>query len=104
MRQLLFIFILGLLSFSCKKIEEPSCYTNQTFTLVFKNYELASGEGYIKYLVIGDKAHDVEYHFEKLYFTISVNFKEIYAIRNYQLDSIYMKNTPNACAYYNFFF
>lgn len=95
---LLFVFL-----FSCEKEKVLPCEKNQTFTLVFYNYQLSGGYGYIKYLYVNNQSINVEYIFNELRYTVNLaDAKNVYAIdRNNKKN--YMLQIPGACATYNFF-
>jgi hypothetical protein len=102
MKKLLFLlsFVIFL---SCEKEKYLQCEIDQTFTLIFRNYQLSGGYGYIKYLHVNDDLVDVEYIFSDLKYAVKVSeISQVYVIeRNGDIKGILQ--TPNPCANYNYF-
>lgn len=102
MKNIIF-YLLFILFLSCEKQELSLCETNQTFILIFKNYQLSEGCGYIKYLNINNQIINVEYIFNELKYTVKTKeADQIYVITKNNKKE-YIQRIPNACANYNFY-
>ena len=110
MKKILFILFISLF-FACEKEQCLQCATDQTFTLIFKNYNQR-----VSYLFISGNKYDVKKSTDKLYFTVSVkdistihvlyrvNYKGEDSKTYYKDTTSYIIGTPNVCGKYYYYF
>jgi len=110
MRKLIFI-LFAIFLFSCEKENRLPCEINQTFTLIFKNYNHR-----VSSLFISGNKYDVKSSTGDIYFTVPVKDAEaihvLYKIsykgkdtKTYYKDTVScMLGKPNICGKYYYYF